>query len=138
MSGSNGIWGSEWKGVQEVVVAEYRDFRNYMPRGHRDFIRAVERESRVREAVKTNRSNWVLTASYNACVEGVADIRRGHKSTVNPYIGEPGVAGNPGYGTGGSDYRQYLGALYAITASSQLSYGKLEGKPPGCPHDVIS
>lgn len=121
---------SEWKGVQEAVVAEYRDFRNYMPRGHRDFIRAVERESRVREVVKANHSNSVLIASYNACVEGVADMRRGHKSTVDPYISEPG-AGSPGYGTGGSDYRQYLGALYAITASSQLIYGQLEGQPPG-------
>ena len=95
---------NEWKGVQEAVVAEYRDFRNYMPRGHRDFIRAVERESRVREAVKANRSNPVLTAAYNACVKGVARIRRAHKSTVPPYIGEPGEAGNLGYGTGGSDY----------------------------------
>ena len=111
----------EWSSLQQNAVEEYMDFRNYMPVGHRQFIGFIERVSRIRDVVIKHNDNSALIEAYNQCIHGVAGMRQGHKSTVNPYIGKPGQLGNLGYGTGGSDYQQYLGALYAITESSKLS-----------------
>lgn len=104
------------------AVEEYLDFRNYMPLGHRNFIRFVEHTSRIRNVVLNHSDNAELINAYNECIAGIAGMRHGHKSTVNPYIGKPGQLGNLGYGTGGSDYQQYLGALLHITESSKIAF----------------
>lgn len=115
----------EWSQMQQGAVEEYMDFRNYMPAGHRQFLGFIERVSRIRDIVIKHNDNAELVDAYNQCIHGVAGMRQGHKSTVNPYIGKPGQLGNMGYGTGGSDYQQYLGALHAITESSKLSYSEI-------------
>ncbi len=115
---------TEWEPLQTATLDEYLDFRDYMPLGHRQFIRFVEQESPIRDIVIKHRENRELVSAYNQCIHGVAGMRQGHKSTVNPYIGKPGQLGNLGYGTGGSDYQQYLGALYEITQSGKISYAE--------------
>ncbi len=91
-----------------------------MPVGHRNFIHFIEQKSTIRDVVLNNPQNKNLIAAYNQCIHGVAGMRQGHKSTVNPYIGKPGQLGNLGYGTGGSDYQAYLGALHAMTESGKI------------------
>lgn len=112
---------SDWSAIKQSAINEYMDFRHYMPVGHRKFIAYIESASKIRDAVLKHQDNIELIEAYNQCIHGIAGMRQGHKSTVNPYIGKPGQLGNLGYGTGGSDYQQYLGALHAITESSKLS-----------------
>ena len=111
--------------MQLTAIEEYLDFRNYMPVGHRNFIHFIEESSKIRETVIVNNENTDLIDAYNQCIHGVASMRQGHKSTITPYIGKPGQLGNLGYGTGGSDYQQYLGALHSITESGKLKYSKV-------------
>jgi len=110
----------DWGPIQRSAVEEYLDFRNYMPLGHRKFIGFVERESGIRETVVRHDDNTRLVDSYNRCIDGVVGMRQAHSGTVDPYIGKPGELGNLGYGTGGSDYREYLGALRGITESGKV------------------
>lgn len=115
---------TDWQSLQQSTLDEYLDFRNYMPVGHRKFIHYIEQESPIRDTVIKHRENKELITAYNQCIHGVAGMRQGHKSTVNPYIGKPGQLGNLGYGTGGSDYQAYLGALHAITESGKIDYAE--------------
>nr|VFJ57485.1 MAG: indoleamine 2,3-dioxygenase [Candidatus Kentron sp. FM]VFJ68958.1 MAG: indoleamine 2,3-dioxygenase [Candidatus Kentron sp. FM]VFK21644.1 MAG: indoleamine 2,3-dioxygenase [Candidatus Kentron sp. FM] len=110
--------------MQKAAVEEYLDFRNYMPLGHRKFIAFVEGKSGIRETVVKHDDNARLVDSYNQCIDGVVGMRQAHASTVDPYIGKPGQLGNLGYGTGGSDYQEYLGALREITESGKVASKK--------------
>lgn len=85
-------------------LARYlQEMRLYMPYGHSQFIREVERRSQVREFIVRLAPHF--SKIYNRCVEKIFDFLDIHFKYAVTYIFQKTI--NP-KGTGGSDFMKYL------------------------------
>ena len=109
-------------GVQhgESVPGRYlRLVRGYMPIGHRQFIEDIEGASCVRaRALKGARS---LRVAYDSALEQVALFRSRHIEIARDYIVKPSGMRDAQFGTGGTAFRDFLGAAHVTTLASRIS-----------------
>ena len=85
------------------------EMRDYMPSGHRAFLKDVEAHSQLRAFVLEH-GNTSLRALYNACVEHISEFRTLHLEFAASYIHAQAETGdNPVHiGTGGTPFMAYL------------------------------
>jgi hypothetical protein len=96
-----------------------------MPKGHREFLARIEGCGGVRRYVKGS-GDKALFDAFDACVEAVLRLRAHHLGLIGPYIHGPGHASvqvDEPIGTGGTNYREYLGNLARITKFSKINRG---------------
>lgn len=62
------------------------NMRQYMPREHRDFLSAIDRESCIRDFVMQNQANSELVLSYDACLAMLKLFRDKHIQLVTRYV----------------------------------------------------
>ena len=91
---------------ESKLTVHLKDMLNYMPPGHRDFIKVIEERSEVREAVLKERGR--LGESYNHAVEAVAGFRGVHLDHSDEFIHKQ--TSDP-KGTGGTDFMPWLTRL---------------------------
>lgn len=110
-----------------TCISEYRDFSHYMPAEHRQFLKKIADEGGLRAFILANIDDKALVESYNHCLEGIVNMRGAHLSTVGPYInkqhndqGQTAPDQQASYGTGGTDYRSYLGTLIALVNAAKF------------------
>lgn len=95
--------GLQMPGLEENKLAVHlKDMRNYMPKGHREFIKELESRSKVRDFVKDYPS---LTERYDRCVQLALAFLSIHFGYAFYYIFKQ--TSNP-KGTGGTDFMDYL------------------------------
>lgn len=96
----------------------YREFADYRPRLHRQYLSYIGDKTRIRSAVLGSRDS-TITDLYNDVLNGIAMLRKAHLDTIHEYIqGEVSRADE--YGTGGSFYEKYLEALIDITQGQRI------------------
>ena len=86
------------------------EMRDYMPRGHREFLGALEASAPVRGAVLAS-SDPDLRAAYDDCLRWLESFRSTHLDYAARYIHQqrPTGAANPtAVGTGGTPFMAYL------------------------------
>jgi len=89
---------------------------NYMPVGHREFIRATRRGPSIREFVRRI-GVPAVTDTYNECLEEMNAFRRQHLSFAIEYIHKR--VQNPA-GTGGTPFMKWLSLLAEETIQHRL------------------
>lgn len=62
------------------------DMRQYMPKEHREFLYAIDRDSCIREFVMKNSDNSELVLSYDACLAMLKLFRDKHIQIVTRYV----------------------------------------------------
>jgi indoleamine 2,3-dioxygenase len=67
--------------------------RDYMPRGHRRFLTAVEREQDICSYVRTQQHNDCLYKSYTSCLDALTRFRDLHIQMVTRYVVIPAKKG---------------------------------------------
>lgn len=91
--------------------------RRYMPRPHREFIRAIENGPSIRDYVESS-GNKSLVESYNLCLEALAAFRTEHLGLAETYIHTKVT--NP-QGTGGTPFMMWLTQLRDETLEHKMS-----------------
>lgn len=99
-------------GMTDYLLA----MENYMPVGHREFIRAVRQGPSIREFAKRI-GVPAVTDAYNECLEGMNAFRRQHLSFAIEYIHNR--VANP-TGTGGTPFMKWLSLLAEETIQHRL------------------
>ena len=92
--------------------------RQYMPVGHRKFVKDVERYSNVRNRV--NAGEAALVAAYNAVLEGINVFRKIHSRLVHDYIMVPSGMSENEKGTGGTDAVDFLNKVRMDTVRMKI------------------
>ena len=95
------------------------DMRRYMNPRHRRFIEAVEASGAVRRFAAATGDRAVRNA-YDGALAALAELRRVHMAIVNDYIVRQADPGTAARGTGGTDFRRFLGGAIAGTESARL------------------
>lgn len=95
------------------------DMRRYMNPRHRRFIEAVEQSGAIRRLAAAGRSKAVR-AAYDDALTALAELRRVHMAIVNDYIVRQADPGAAARGTGGTDFRRFLGGAIAGTERARL------------------
>ena len=95
------------------------DMRRYMNPRHRRFIEAVEASGAIRQLAASGRSRAVR-AAYDDALTAFAELRRVHMAIVNDYIVRQADPGTAARGTGGTDFRRFLGGALAGTERARL------------------
>ena len=95
------------------------DMRRYMNPRHRRFIEAVEASGSVRRFAAATGDRAVRNA-YDSALEALAELRRVHMAIVNDYIVRQADPGTAARGTGGTDFRRFLGGAIAGTEGARL------------------
>jgi len=90
--------------------------RGYMPRPHRDFIRAIDSPS-IRDYVMNSKDRKIVD-SYNSCLEALAAFRTEHLGLAETYIHTKVT--NP-KGTGGTPFMMWLTQLRDETLEHKIS-----------------
>ncbi len=103
----------------EAARAPHLDMRRYMNPRHRRFIEAVEASGAVRRFAAATGDRAVRNA-YDGAVEALAELRRVHMAIVNDYIVRQADPGTAARGTGGTDFRRFLGGAIAGTEGARL------------------
>lgn len=98
------------------------DMRRYMAPRHRRFVKAVEESGAVRRFAASTRSP-VVRNGYDDALAALAELRRVHMAIVNDYILRQADAGAEARGTGGTDFRRFLGGALAGTERARLVRG---------------
>lgn len=62
------------------------EMRKYMPREHREFLRMVDENSKIRDVVMINKKNGELTLSYDASLAMLKLFRDKHIQLVTRYV----------------------------------------------------
>lgn len=91
--------------------------RRYIPRPHREFIRAIEIGPSIREGVMSS-GEEDLVESYNLCLEALAAFRTEHLGLAETYIHTKVT--NP-RGTGGTPFMMWLTQLRDETLQQKIS-----------------
>ena len=103
----------------EAARGPHLDMRRYMDPRHRRFVEAVEASGAIRRLAASGRSEAVTTA-YDDALDAFAELRRVHMALVNDYIVRQADPGDAGRGTGGTDFRRFLGGAIAGTEGARL------------------
>jgi len=106
----------------EAARGPHLDMRRYMDPRHRRFVEAVEASGAIRRLAASGRSGAVTTA-YDNALDAFAELRRVHMALVNDYIVRQADPGDAGRGTGGTDFRRFLGGAIAGTERARLTHG---------------
>lgn len=95
------------------------DMRNYMPRKHREFVEAVERNERARplRPYLIAYSRGRVIDSYNTCLERIMEFRQQHLEFAISYIQRK--VSDPS-GTGGTPFMRWLAQLRDETDSQKI------------------
>jgi indoleamine 2,3-dioxygenase len=96
--------------AEDPLRAYLAEMRDYMPRGHREFLGALEATAPVRGAVLAA-SDPDLRAAYDECLRWLESFRSTHLDYAARYIHQqrPSGAANPtAVGTGGTPFMAYL------------------------------
>ena len=106
----------------EAARGPHRDMRRYMDPRHRRFVSAVEESGAVRRFAAATGDPAVRDA-YDGALEALAELRRVHMAIVNDYIVRQADPGAAARGTGGTDFRRFLGGALAGTEGARLGRG---------------
>jgi len=99
-----------------VLLEKLLDMRTYMPERHRAVIRAYEEDVDIRSYVSAQ-SDEELADTFNGCLDAIRGFRNVHFGQVMQYIrAQTGET----TGTGGTDYRKFLGQLENETAKHKV------------------
>jgi len=90
---------------ENELAMTLKDFRNYMPKGHRRFIEYLETYSRVRERTALS-GRPSLIEQYDDCVEKILEFLSIHRGYAYYYIKQQT---GDSMGTGNTNYLEYLG-----------------------------
>jgi indoleamine 2,3-dioxygenase len=96
--------------ADDPLRAYLAEMRDYMPRGHREFLAALEAAPSVRAAVLAS-SDADLRAAYDDCLRWLESFRSTHLDYAARYIHQqrPSGGANPtAVGTGGTPFMAYL------------------------------
>jgi indoleamine 2,3-dioxygenase len=96
--------------AEDPLRAYLAEMRDYMPPGHREFLRALEGAPSVRTAV-LEAGDADLRAAYDECLRWLESFRSTHLDYAARYIHQqrPAGAANPtSVGTGGTPFMAYL------------------------------
>jgi indoleamine 2,3-dioxygenase len=94
--------------------------RRFMPRAHRAFLGDLEAASRVRENVLRAGPDSAAARAYDACIAGVAELRRRHMALAADYITKQS-GGADATGTGGTPFNDFLRAARRETRDSAVA-----------------
>ena len=103
----------------EAAREPHLDMRRYMNPRHRRFIEAVEASGAIRRFAAAGRSR-AARAAYDDALTAFAELRRVHLAIVNDYIVRQADPGTAARGTGGTDFRRFLGGAIAGTERARL------------------
>ena len=106
----------------EAARGPHLDMRRYMDPRHRRFVSAVEESGAVRRFAAAT-GDPALRDAYDRALEALAELRRVHLAIVNDYIVRQADPGTAARGTGGTDFRRFLGGAIAGTESARLGRG---------------
>lgn len=106
-------------GQPEAARKPHLDMRRYMDPRHRRFIEAVEQSGAIRRFAAT-RSATAVRVAYDDALSAFAELRRVHMAIVNDYIVRQADPGTAARGTGGTDFRRFLGGAIAGTERARL------------------
>jgi indoleamine 2,3-dioxygenase len=105
---------------QRTDLTEYvEDMLNYMPEGHRRFIRAIDAEERkkpIRSYIEAAGSKSLIR-EYNTCLERISEFRQQHLEFAISYI-QSKVKDESG--TGGTPFMKWLAQLKSETTSAMI------------------
>ena len=104
----------------EAARGPHLDMRRYMNPRHRRFIEAVEASGAVRRFAAATGDRAVRNA-YDGALAALAELRRVHMAIVNDYIVRQADPGTAARGTGGTDFRRFLGGAIAGTEGARLN-----------------
>lgn len=103
----------------EDARGPHLDMRRYMDPRHRRFVAAVEASGAIRRLAAST-GNRALRDAYDGALAALAEMRRVHMALVNDYIVRQADPGAAARGTGGTDFRRFLGGTIAGTESARL------------------
>ena len=106
----------------EAARGPHLDMRRYMNPRHRRFVETVEASGAIRRFAARTR-DAVVREAYDHALEALAELRRVHLALVNDYIVRQADPGDAGRGTGGTDFRRFLGGAIAGTERARLTHG---------------
>lgn len=95
-----------------------RTVRSFMPPPHRAFVEDTERDSRVRERVKSG--TIALQGAYNDALARIAAFRDAHMRLAHDYIVAPSASGRDMAGTGGTALDKFLGGAHRSTTDARV------------------
>lgn len=104
----------------EAARGPHLDMRRYMDPRHRRFVAAVEESGAVRRFAAATGDATVRNA-YDDALDALAELRRVHMAIVNDYIVRQADPGTAARGTGGTDFRRFLGGAIAGTEGARLT-----------------
>lgn len=93
-----------------------RIMRDYMPKPHRDFLAAIDRQL-IRDYTAKHHVDSKLRGAYNTCLQAILRFRRLHLHMANEYIAKKVTDPR---GTGGTLFMEWLGQLIAETEAQML------------------
>lgn len=94
--------------------------RRFMPLAHRAFLAELEAASRIRERVQQTGPDSPAARAYDACIAGVAELRRRHMALATDYITKQS-GGTDAVGTGGTPFNDFLRAARRETRDSAVA-----------------
>ena len=103
----------------EAARGPHLDMRRYMDPRHRRFVAAVEESGAIRRFASATGDTAVRNA-YDAALSALGELRRVHMAIVNDYIVRQADPGAAARGTGGTDFRRFLGGAIAGTEDARL------------------
>ena len=106
----------------EAARGPHLDMRRYMAPRHRRFVAAVEKSGAIRRFAASTGDAAVRDA-YDDALAALAELRRVHLAIVNDYIVRQADPGTAARGTGGTDFRRFLGGAIAGTEGARLGEG---------------
>ena len=109
-------------GHPEAARGPHLDMRRYMNPQHRQFVAAVEASGAIRRLAASGGSRAVASA-YDDALAALGELRRVHMAIVNDYIVRQADPGAAARGTGGTDFRHFLGGALAGVEGSRLERG---------------
>jgi indoleamine 2,3-dioxygenase len=111
------VLGVEHSGVTGSYL---RQVRQYMPKGHRRFVHAVEHATRVRARAESGSPQ--LRAAYNAAVQQLDSFRRQHMRLAHDFITKPSGMNSDEKGTGGTTLADFLQDAQRETADTRIMH----------------
>lgn len=108
-------------GHPEAARGPLLRMRRYMNPAHRRFVAAVETSGAIRRLAASSGAGPALRAAYDGAVAALGELRRVHRAIVSDYITRQAPPGTNARGTGGTDYRRFLGGVIQGLERSRLT-----------------